>query len=190
MEKTFRRLHSKRARVAFVESELVNGLSHQIRILRQQRGWTQAQLSKRLGTTQGVVSRLEDASYGRYSIKTLLQLASTFDAGLLVRFLPFSQFVPFTWNTNPERFEASAFEQEIGNIRFVDVSEYSGGFVAAIDGTSLVTATQYNVSANISLDFSAMKVPTLHSSNFFAAFRQTPALTSQQVLEHKKGSER
>ena len=121
MEKTFHRLRNKRSRAAYVEAELINGISNQIRVLRQQRGWTQSDLAEKLGTSQGVVSRLEDPSYGRYSFKTLLNLGSIFDIALFVRFLPFSQAVPATWDTRREKLEAESFDEEIERVHF-----YSG----------------------------------------------------------------
>ena len=83
MEKTFLRMKSRAsARHAYVEAEVITGLAHQIRAIRMQRGWSQGDLAKLLGTTQTAVSRLEDPSYGRYSLKTLMDLAKVFDAGM------------------------------------------------------------------------------------------------------------
>ena len=76
MEKTFRRMTDRpSARHAYVQAEVVTALAHQVRALRIQRGWTQRELARRLGTTQAAVSRLEDPSYGKASVQTLLQLA-------------------------------------------------------------------------------------------------------------------
>lgn len=119
LEPTLSRLESKRARDAYVAAELINGIASQIRILRQQRGWSQLQLAEKLGTTQGVVSRLEDPSYGRFSIKTLLALGSIFDVSILARFLPFSQAVPVTWDTRREALEADAFDDDMRRVCFV-----------------------------------------------------------------------
>lgn len=118
MEKSFLALKSNKAREAYVEAELVNGLAHQIRIIRQQRGWTQKQLALKLGTTQTTVSRLEDPSYGRYTIRTLLSLGKVLDVALFVRYMPFSKFMPATWNTRPENFEAIGYEDELYSVQF------------------------------------------------------------------------
>lgn len=119
MESTFSRLESKRARDAFVAAELVNSIASQIRILRQQRGWSQKELAEKLGTTQGVVSRLEDPSYGRFSIKTLLELGSIFDVSIIAKFLPFSQAVPATWDTSREALEADSFDEDVRRVFFI-----------------------------------------------------------------------
>lgn len=118
MEKSFRRLSNREARNAFVDAELINGLAHQIRVLRQQRGWTQHDLAVKLGTSQTAVSRLEDPSYGRYSVKSLLALGGALDVALYVRFLPFSQFIAETWDTSEERFKADSYEEECSVVQF------------------------------------------------------------------------
>ena len=118
MEKTFQRLKNPRARRAYVEAELITGLAHQIRVLRLQRGWKQDELAKKLGTTQGVVSRLEDPSYGRASLKTLLQLSTAFDVALQVRFVSLTHYLQDNWKISREALEVEPFEQEAESVGF------------------------------------------------------------------------
>jgi transcriptional regulator with XRE-family HTH domain len=125
MEKSFLSLKRPGAKEAYVEAELVNGLAHQIRILREQRGWTQKELAKRVNTSQNTISRLEDPSYGRYTIRTLLSLSKAFDVALFVRYLPFSKFMEATWDTRHERFEAASYEEELPSVQFF--TENKGG---------------------------------------------------------------
>ncbi len=122
MEPTFLRLKSKRARDAYVEAELINSISAQIRVLRQKKGWSQKELAEKLGTSQGVVSRLEDPSYGRFSFKTLLHVASIFDVALLTRFLSFAQLIPATWKTDRDSLSVDSFDEEFNKIRFFNKS--------------------------------------------------------------------
>jgi ribosome-binding protein aMBF1 (putative translation factor) len=110
MAKCFRSLKNKAAREQFVESELVNGIAHQIRVLRNQRGWSQSELAERLSTKQNVVSRLEDPSYGRYSIKTLLELAAVFDVAFTAGFVSFGQLINDNWDTVEANFSVDSFE--------------------------------------------------------------------------------
>lgn len=142
MEKSFHALKSRKAREAYVEAELVNGLAHQIRIIRQQRGWTQKQLALKLGSTQTTVSRLEDPSYGRYTIQTLLALGRVFDVAFFVRYMPFSKFMTATWNTHPENFKAIAYEDEAPTIQFFTESKSGAYIKKVISGT---TRTDYPV---------------------------------------------
>jgi transcriptional regulator with XRE-family HTH domain len=60
--------------------------------MREHRGWTQATLAEKLGTTQNAVSRLENPRTGKPSITTLERIAAIFDVALVVRFAPFSEF--------------------------------------------------------------------------------------------------
>lgn len=87
-------LNNKEYRDSFVETHIGTGLSFQIRAMRKERGWTQKQLAKRLGSSnQEGISRLENSGYGRFSIETLRRLASAFDVALLMRFVPFSELI-------------------------------------------------------------------------------------------------
>lgn len=113
MEKTFLRMKGRpSARHAYVESEVVTGLAHQIRIIRHQRGWSQKDLAQRLNTTQAAVSRLEDPSYGRVSLTTLFQLSRVFDAGLQVRFVSLVNMLKDTFRPDLERLKVAPFEAE------------------------------------------------------------------------------
>ncbi|MEW6687556.1 MAG: helix-turn-helix transcriptional regulator [Pseudomonadota bacterium] len=140
MERTFRRLANKASRRAYVRAELVNGVASQIRILRQERNWTQVQLAKRLKTTQTVVSRLEDPSYGKFSIQTLLQVGDAFDVALHVRYMPFSEFMLRTWDTSPHRFSAASYDEERHQIGFYSLP--SGPYLHSIGSLSGVSTGQ------------------------------------------------
>ncbi|MCZ7560461.1 MAG: helix-turn-helix domain-containing protein [Burkholderiaceae bacterium] len=120
MEKTFRRMKNPKARQAYVEAEVASGLAHQIRALRTQRGWTQKDLADKLGTTQAAISRLEDPSYGRPSIKTLLDVGAAFDVALQVRFVSFVRLLQETRSVSREQLEVEPFEVEAEKVRFRD----------------------------------------------------------------------
>ena len=49
---------------------------------------TQGQLARRIGTTQSVISRIEDANYQGHSLQLLRRVADALDLKLEVRFLP------------------------------------------------------------------------------------------------------
>ncbi|MDO9092692.1 MAG: helix-turn-helix transcriptional regulator [Rubrivivax sp.] len=117
MEKTFRRFQTRQsARHAFAEAEAVTSLAHQIRVLRLQRGWSQKDLARMLGTTQAAVSRLEDPSYGRISFKTIVQLARVFDVAPMVRFVSTLQLLRERWAVRPEDLEVASFEEEAPHV--------------------------------------------------------------------------
>lgn len=119
MEKSFLRLSRPTARRAFVESEVVTGLATQIRVLRQQRGWTQFELAKKLGTTQTVVSRLEDPSYGKQTVATLVALSAAFDTGLSVKFTSLLEmFRSSNRAVDRHELEVESFESEASMVGF------------------------------------------------------------------------
>ena len=73
-------------REAYAASELDTLLAMQIRVLREQRGWTQAQLAERAGMKQARISAMEDVNYQAWSVRTLKRLAAAFDLPLMVSF--------------------------------------------------------------------------------------------------------
>src|SRR5260221_10490829 len=68
-------------------------LARQIRALRKERGWTQAEFQKRIGTSQSFIPAIESEDYGSLSISTLKDLARAFDVYLNVRFDSFATLV-------------------------------------------------------------------------------------------------
>lgn len=88
------KLRRKAYRSAYVKSHLEQGIAAQIRALRLGAGLTQAQLAKQLGLkNQSLVSRWEDASYGRVTLPTLLKISDHFDVAFMAKFVPYSRFL-------------------------------------------------------------------------------------------------
>ena len=63
-------------------------IAGQIYDLRTQAGPSQAQLAKLVGTTQSVISRLEDADYSGHSFNMLRRIASALHCKVEVRLVP------------------------------------------------------------------------------------------------------
>lgn len=55
--------------------------------LRSKAGLSQSELAKRVGTTQSVISRLEDADYDGHSLLMLRRIASALEKRLEIRFV-------------------------------------------------------------------------------------------------------
>jgi transcriptional regulator with XRE-family HTH domain len=110
--KLLTKLQKRSYREAYVAEHVRRGVAYQIRALRDQRGQKQGELAKELGKPQSVVSRLEDPSYGKVTVQTLLEVAAVFDVALQVRFVPFSAFLRDTRDVSPKAMEVPSFEDE------------------------------------------------------------------------------
>lgn len=111
--KLIQKLQKPAYRRAYVSEHVRRGLAHQIRALREDpsREWNQGELSKRLGKPQSVVSRMEDPSYGKLTIQTLLEVAEAFDIALCVRFVSFPTFIGLTRDLTDASMRVESFEQ-------------------------------------------------------------------------------
>ena len=76
-------------RLASLESEREKAaIAAQIYDLRNKAGLTQKQLADLVGTTQSVISRLEDADYRGHTLSLLERIASALHCRVEVRLLP------------------------------------------------------------------------------------------------------
>ena len=103
---------SKEDRDAFVASQISVGLPFQIRALRNSRGWNQKQLADAASMLQPRISAMERPGGGQLNLETLRRIASAFDVGLLVRFVPFTELVKFSQEFSPDTFTVPSFDQE------------------------------------------------------------------------------
>lgn len=94
-------------------ADIGTGLAFQVRLLREDRGWTQEQLAHQMGKRQETISQWENPDYGRYTLNTLRELAAAFDVALLVRFAAFSELVDSLTNLTPERLAPPSFDEEL-----------------------------------------------------------------------------
>jgi hypothetical protein len=62
---------------------------------------------------QTVVSRLEDASYGKWTLQTLLDVAEKLDLALLVRFVDHATFLRFTGDMSEAASAPKPYSQEM-----------------------------------------------------------------------------
>ena len=68
-------------------------IAFQVRLLRIQRGWTQAQLAEKCGTKQPAIADIENWDKEFPLLSTLKKLAEVFDCGLIVRFEGWEEIV-------------------------------------------------------------------------------------------------
>lgn len=107
-------LKDKEYRDAFVSELIDTGIPFQIRALREQeqRKWSQKELGKRADMHQERISQIEDPDYGKLSLATLKRIASAFDIGLVVRFVPISELVEWELNLSSESLKVLNFDEE------------------------------------------------------------------------------
>lgn len=167
MEKTFRKFEQRPgARQAYVQAEIVTSLAHQIRSIRSMRGWSQKDLAKHLETTQASVSRFEDPSYGKLTMKSLFELAAAFDVGLEVRFVSLVTMLQQTYIPNPELRKVPSFEEEAPSVAFFSPVAMRPFDVPAPSGTAFnkVIALPSSANAYSALLVSAFKRAPLHET--------------------------
>lgn len=99
-------------RQAYMEAALEQDIAWQIKLTRQSRGMSQTQLAKAIGSRQSAISRMEDPTYGKYSLPTLAKIAHAFDCALQLRLTSFSKFAEIVKNTAPESLIPASFENE------------------------------------------------------------------------------
>lgn len=110
-DQLWKSLEDEEYRRAFIADD--TGLAFQIKLLRDKKGWTQAELGERAGgKRQETISQWENPNYGKYSLSTLKELATAFDVGMVVRFAPFSELVEWNANLTPERIAPPSFDEE------------------------------------------------------------------------------
>ena len=75
------------ARRLVQEARLNARIAQDIFALRTEAGLSQAELARRVGTTQSVISRLEDADYEGHSLAMLQRIASALEAQVEIQFV-------------------------------------------------------------------------------------------------------
>lgn len=114
---------SRETRARWAESNLDKTIAFQIRALRADGGWTQAEFAKELGITHpnNVSARLENPEYGKHTLTTLKKVAATCDVALVVWFVPYSRLIdwesgtPYTDNgLTPAFYDISPFDEDEG----------------------------------------------------------------------------
>ena len=103
---------NKHFRDAFLEENIRLRLALQIRTLREKNNWSQPVLAEKSGKPQSVISRLEDPNYGKFTVRTLLDLASTFDVALFIGFVPYSKLIAEIKDVSPKGLTAASYTEE------------------------------------------------------------------------------
>ncbi len=111
-KKLIEKLKHKEYRDAFVEENINVGIPFQIKALREQRELTQKDFEELSGMKQALISRLENPDYSGFTLATLKKIASVYDIGLIVRFVPISDLVKWDLNLNSESLKALSYKED------------------------------------------------------------------------------
>lgn len=154
----------------------------QIRAIRRQRGWSQAQFADRLGKPASNVSqRLENLDYSGFSLKTLLEVAEAFDVGLIVEFVPYEEFVRRTSDLSSASLEVDEFDEheldELANAPEENVTPVSNASHVADElphvpllpdrmGHRSSTTQVLTARPSVSLSFTTTPLPRVTMANY------------------------
>lgn len=117
---------------SFVDSKVAT----QIKVLREQRGWTQAQLADETGMCQARVSVLEDVNYSSWTLSILRRFARAFDLYVDVEFKPFGTLRVQLDEMDREHLQRAAFDEDpVFNSRNEAASELSEAVSQKIAGS-------------------------------------------------------
>jgi transcriptional regulator with XRE-family HTH domain len=105
-----RELTDAEFRHEYMADQVRSWIAFQIRALREQRRWNQADLARESGKTQSVISRVEDPDYGKLSLQTCLELAAAYDLPLLVQFVEWDDWLSRMSNMSPSALRKRSFD--------------------------------------------------------------------------------
>jgi transcriptional regulator with XRE-family HTH domain len=111
-EAFIRQIEDPEIRTEFVRDQVRTRLALLIRALRDQPGreWSQAELGRRMGKPQSVVSRIEDPDYGKLSLQTLFEIAEAFDLPLWVDIPEWDEWLRKSKEVHSEHLHRRSFD--------------------------------------------------------------------------------
>jgi transcriptional regulator with XRE-family HTH domain len=112
-EQMWENLRDKDFRKQFINEHVNVGIAFQIRSLRNRQQLKQSELAQLMDVKQPLISSWENPNYGKYSLQTLKDLATAFDVGLLVRFVPFGKLIDWTVDLKPDDIAPANYSEEL-----------------------------------------------------------------------------
>jgi transcriptional regulator with XRE-family HTH domain len=138
-------LNEKEMRDAYLDEKTRAKIALQIRELRSDRALSQAELGQRMNKPQSNIARLEDRDVARYTVTTLLELASAYDCGLVVEFVPYPEFLRRTHDLSPARLRVPSFDRaaleplcrDMGNVTTAAIGNETALMMTRVAGLQL-----------------------------------------------------
>lgn len=111
-DKLLHEFQDKEYRQAYVDDFLNASIATQIKVLREQRPWTQETLADKASMKQSRISLLENVNYSAWSLTTLKRLAEAFDVTLKVSFETYSARLVDIQRFGRESLERLSFDED------------------------------------------------------------------------------
>jgi len=102
----------KEYRHAYADEFLNSYIATQIKVLREQRGWSQERLAQEADMKQSRISVMENVHYSSWSLSTLKRLAEAFDVALRVSFEGFGSRLADISRFSRESLERFSFDED------------------------------------------------------------------------------
>ena len=99
-------------RQAYMEATVEQDIAYQISSNRRSRKLSQRDLAEKLGTRQSAVARLEDPTYGKHSIASLVKVAHALDCALRVTLISYSKLAEEVMDTSDAALYVTPFSHE------------------------------------------------------------------------------
>lgn len=100
-------------RRAYMEATVEQDIAWQIASNRRIRKMSQSDLAQAIESKQSAIARLEDPTYGKHSIATLMKIAHAFDCALRVTLISYSRLAQEVEDTSDQSLYAAPFEDEL-----------------------------------------------------------------------------
>jgi transcriptional regulator with XRE-family HTH domain len=104
--------HDPEYREVYTDEFLNSKIATQIKVLREQRKWTQEELADRAEMKQERVAVLENVNYESWTLSVLRRFAKAFDLRLDVEFKEFGSFFEDFANFGRESLERDSFDED------------------------------------------------------------------------------
>lgn len=140
------KLRKKEYRDAFRSSSVRYRIALQTRALRKAIFGSQKKLGEAVGKPANVISRLENPSYGKATIQTLLELAAAFDIGLIIKFARFEEVIKHSEDLDDIALLEPSFEAELAedmNLQMLDAFALPPQIAGRVDKMEVRNAEFY-----------------------------------------------